>query len=165
MSEDQIPKPRLRTPRWIWLVLVLSLGANLAVAGIVAGRVMRAERVDPELGRFYSQVVAVLPEERRAAARSVLLAGGSPREARAAFRGEIMQATDAVTAALTAEPFDPEALRSALANRMEIIRASFSGRQERMVALAETLSVEDRSLLAAEMRRRVERRMKRWSGR
>lgn len=165
MSDGSTPKPRSRTPRWIWPVLVLSLGANLAMAGIVAGRAMRSADVDPELGRYYSRVLSALPEERRPAARAVLLAEGSPLEARQEFRGKLMNATEAVSRALTAEPFDADALRGALAARMDVFRTRFTGRQERMIALAETLSMEERGLLAEEMQNRVERRMKRWAGR
>ncbi|MEO0624343.1 MAG: periplasmic heavy metal sensor [Pseudomonadota bacterium] len=165
MSDRPTPKPRPKVQRWIWALLVLSLGANLAVAGAFAGRALRSDPVDPELGRYYSRVVSILPEERRPAARSVLLAGGSAPERHAAFRGDIVRATEAVTAALTAEPFDPSALRTALSARMDVFRARFSGRQDRVVALAETLSLQERTMLADTLRKRTERRMKRWAGR
>ncbi|MEM9147517.1 MAG: periplasmic heavy metal sensor [Pseudomonadota bacterium] len=165
MSDGSVLPFWRRAPRWVWMLLIVSLAANFAVAGVYAGRAMRSEPVDPELGRYYSRVVALLPEERREAARSVILARSDLAEDRASFGGRLMQATETVTAAMTAEPFDPEALSDALSVRMDVFRSRFTGRQDRLIALAETLTPRERAMIAEEMRRRTKRRIARWTGR
>jgi uncharacterized membrane protein len=65
------PQPQIvrRSPRWMWVALILSLSVNLLIAGIVAGSVWAVKRggfwnVPTTIERNY-RFMRALPEERR----------------------------------------------------------------------------------------------------
>ncbi|HMO09534.1 MAG TPA: periplasmic heavy metal sensor [Paracoccaceae bacterium] len=112
-----VPPPGPPPGRWMRVLLVVSLALNLAVAGLVAGAMLRgpwsgdgprAVSVrDPGLGPY----AAALSEEDRSVLRRALRARlPDLRAARAGFQADMQ----AVLGALRAEPFDPEALRAAM---------------------------------------------------
>ncbi|GMG83895.1 hypothetical protein LNKW23_31090 [Paralimibaculum aggregatum] len=148
-----------RCPRWLGIGLVLSLGANLLVGGIYLGEQIR--KMEHDRG-YAERVVQYLPEERREAALAVL---GSDTDDRRAMRPALLAATRDVAAALTAEPFEPEALQAAMLARMDVYRERFLPRIERLVALAEMLTPAERVLLAEGMVQREERKAARKAGR
>ena len=151
--------PGRRCPRWLGIGLVLSLGANLLVGGIYLGEQIR--KMERERG-YAARVVEYLPEERREAALAVL---GSDAQDRRAMGPALLAATRDVAAALTAEPFAPEALQAAMLARMDVYRARFLPRIERLVALAEMLTPAERAMLAEGMVDREERKAARRAGR
>ncbi len=144
------------TPRWVVAALLLSVGANLAVGGVAAGRWMREMGEDRSLGRFERRMLAMVPEARRAEAREILTAESEGD--RAAFVGRMMGATERVAEALRAEPFDPQAFRTALSARLEVFRERFGARHDRLVGIAEMLEVEERRRMATAFTERVRRR-------
>lgn len=105
-------------PRWMRLLLAVSLAINLLVAGLVLGAVLRAgglhgaERAEgppPSLRSlgltpFY---MALDPEDRHKLRDEARARSGSFRESREALRARFA----AMLAALKAEPFDAGALR------------------------------------------------------
>jgi uncharacterized membrane protein len=101
-----------RTPRWVQALLVLSLAANLMVAGLVAGAWLRdgppgATGRDPGFGPFAG---ALSDDDRRALRRAFLSRMPEMRENRMALRADMQ----GVLAALRAQPFDAAALDSAM---------------------------------------------------
>jgi uncharacterized membrane protein len=159
------PTPPASQPsRWIKPVLVVSLALNLAVAGLFAGAVirggppMRAEFArdggrDPGLG---------------------LLAEGLSRADRMALRRALVksdpdignwreragQEFGAILAALRAEPFDPDGLRTVLEAQSGRMQARLDkGRQILVARIAEMTPAE-----RAEFATRLEERVKRLPG-
>ncbi|WP_299965723.1 periplasmic heavy metal sensor [uncultured Roseobacter sp.] len=110
-------------PRWVKLLLGVSLALNLAVAGIVAGAMLRDggdRRGGPRLGAFggYAApyIMALPPETRRAVLQTMRGRGAAgdgampDRTARRAFYADVITA-------LEAQPFDRAALTAALARQ------------------------------------------------
>lgn len=146
--------------RWMRLVLVLSLGLNLAVLGVVVGMVLRGgehrppRALDLSLGPITR---ALAPEDRRAVNMAVRQGPGqrSSRQGRAAERAALL-------AALRAEAFVPEALLALLsAQRGRADQWAQSG-HEAFVARVAQMPYEARLELAerleAELRRPPKRR-------
>lgn len=109
MAEDKMPTPR---PNRLWrIVLVVSLALNLAVVGVVVGSAMSG-RLGKDPPRSFDLGLgpvsrALDKDERREIGRSL--------RQNAALRDVNLRdrVTDMV-AALTAEPFDPDALRGVM---------------------------------------------------
>ena len=113
--------------RWPWgrIVLVASLALNLLVVGAVAGAFWRhgGERSHGARGFAVPYVRALPGPERRALFAELRRGGQGDHGARR------QAAYGAVLAALRAEPFDPEAVASALA-RQRADAADFQSRAE-----------------------------------
>ncbi|MCL4187847.1 MAG: periplasmic heavy metal sensor [Rhodobacteraceae bacterium] len=144
MSVDEGMPPR-RPVRWLRVALVVSLGLNLLMVGLAAGRALRPDMLGPaavvlrdlNLGAYTE---ALGPED-RAALRAAFAERAPPlREAWRTHRAE--QA--ALVAALRAEPFAAEAVaamfeaqnrrlgeRAALARAMLVERIAAMDRAER----------------------------------
>ena len=105
-----------RSPRWMRVLLVVSLAANLLVLGAAVGMVLRGP---PPAARSLldgaaSPLLGAMGEDRRA------LIVGEMRERSPRFRenrSELRAAFGAVLAELRSERFDPEALGAALARQ------------------------------------------------
>lgn len=114
MSDPQtpIPTPPSATSRGVKIALALSVALNLAVAGLVVGARMgdgphRGMPRDMSFGPFSE---ALDSDDRRAIRKALMERLGEFREQRAAARAEF----ETLLTALRADPFDPEALKSAL---------------------------------------------------
>lgn len=105
----------VRPGRGLRIALAVSVALNLAVVGVVAGGAWRmggegrpsASVRDLGFGPF---AVALNDEDRRELRRAFLRLAPDLRETRTAMRADLA----AVLAALRAEPFSPDSLRSAL---------------------------------------------------
>lgn len=100
-----------RSPKWVKVLLALSLAVNLAIAGVVAGFVLRGgPKVGrgPDMGYAMPYVLALPRELRREVFGAVRRDEGVPsrRERREEYREMI--------AALRATPFDPGAVQVVL---------------------------------------------------
>jgi uncharacterized membrane protein len=133
--------------KWLVLLLVLSLGANLAMAGFLAGRAAGdgggPRLLDPNL-RVTRMLLQQLPEERREALRP--LVRDQFRSIRPSVGG-IREAQRDIEAALVAEPFDPEKLEEALGAFRTHLSRSQETSHAAFVGLARSLSPEERRLL------------------
>ena len=138
--------------KWLIAALVISLAANLALAGFVAGRIgappPAPAGLDPTLGMF--RVLHDLPEARREALRP---------EVRASFRGmrdelrRLRNAQRDINEALTAEPFDDEAMAAALARFRAALLDSQEHNHAALIRVAGRMTVEERRLLRDAMTR------------
>lgn len=146
-----------RSPRWMKVLLVLSLTANLLVVGIIAGHALRADHrrgADRAVGR----ILDLVPEDRRAMAEAHF--AGALAEVDAAERDRSDDAR-AVVAAIKAEPYEAGAVEAAMtgydasrAERWAILR-------ERMATLLAEFTPAERAAFAE----RLEDRMTRWQKR
>jgi uncharacterized membrane protein len=101
-------------PRWMKILLALSLAANLAIAGIVGGALLHGarDRAAPEVRDigFGPFTEALSPEDRRELRRAFMADGDNPREMRRQMRADFGRLLDI----LRTDPFDETALRTAL---------------------------------------------------
>lgn len=117
MAEDQDMK---RKWNWTRILLVVSLGLNLLVAGMVVGSAFghrKGDRPDPFFGGGMRPYVASLPEGQREHVRARLLHG---REAVREARQELRRSAQDVRNAITAEPFEADALNAAFAAQRSV---------------------------------------------
>lgn len=147
------PTPR-RCPRWLWVLLALSVGLNLLGGGMMLGRYLREMQSD-DLGRFNARLLALVPEEARDRARTVLTAD---RDETLALQRRLTEASLDALDAFRAEPFDRAAFAAALEARDRILAARRALRAARVTALAEALPPPARVDFAAQVRPLLEAR-------
>lgn len=152
------PLPRRRSPRWMRVLLVVSLSMNLAVAGLVAGRAMRVSDA-AELGRFNARLVSMLPRDVRPEARELLLTDVAAANA---MRDSLIEADRAAIAALRTSPFDRDAMAAALDRREALLSERNALRIRQMLALADALPTDARAALSDQLDRRLAWRN--WAG-
>lgn len=129
------PQPAPRPARGLRIALAVSVALNLAVAGVVAGAMLRSGPPGgPEVSVRdigfgpYSRILA--PEDRAELRRAFIRRAPDLRQARDQMRADIAR----MAVALRAEPFDPAALVA--------VMDSASARAADLVALGQTLLVE-----------------------
>lgn len=143
------------TPRWVTLLLLLSLAANLAVLGLIGGAVIGVRDADEEAARRLPFLLRVMPETRHDEALALMEESRAEREvleqARAAAEAELL-------AAIRAEPFEPARLDTALAARTEATNERRGLVRAHMLELAGRMTPSER----AEMADRMERMLAGW---
>ena len=115
---------RMRTPIWLRVVLVLSLGLNLLVVGLVGGAMLSGggPREHAREARGNPFIVALPQDERRAVFGEMRREAGSGRRSHAELRARF----DALLTEIRAEEFDA----GAVAALLEEQRSAGSARQE-----------------------------------
>lgn len=160
---DEKPSWR-RSPGWMKLLLIVSLSVTVAIVGLVGGNAIRhwsngpydSERMnEPGLDRRQSRVVQMVPEARRAEARTILLAR---QEEYSAARDHMMAAQKAFVEAIRQDPLDAEKLAAALAERRVASGRVWEIGYEQMAEIARLLSATER----IEMADRLDEGAKRW---
>lgn len=132
---------RGRAPRWMWIVLVLSVAINLIVVGMAVATVLHHRWGKGPSHSRLARFVETLPVERRDSVRSMLREHRDRiRPLRRTLRRARRQARDA----FSAEPFDRDALAAAYAEVANARIALTRARQEWFPKLAEQLTVEER---------------------
>lgn len=157
-------KPGWRAaPGWMKGLLVVSLGLNLAVAGLIAGHALREWRdhpyawvkAEPGLDRRQTRILQMVPESRRGQAKAILMdRQGELDEARREMREAHMAFIDAIRQ----DPLDPQKLEEALAQRFAASGAFWRIGTEQLAEIARTLNAAER----AELADRFEERTRRW---
>lgn len=162
MSEDPTsapggtppPEPR-RRGRGLKIALAISLSLNLLIVGLIGGAILG--RGDPDeapairtlgLGPF----ALALPREARDDVRRRI---SEDLPALRAERIEIGRSLRAVQRALLAEPFDPRAVTAALARSRSAAIALQEHGHDALVATLETMSVEERAIMAERLGRAI----------
>lgn len=118
MAQDE--NDMKRTWNWTKILLVVSLGMNLLVVGMVIGSAFghrKDDRPDLFFGGGMRPYVASLPDSQRAHVRDRLM---HSREAVREARQELRQSAEGVRDAITAEPFDAGALNAAFAAQRSV---------------------------------------------
>lgn len=149
MAEDQDMK---RTWNWTKTLLVISLAANLVVAGIVIGSVFGHRhngRPESFSGGGIRPYVASLPESQRRQVRDRLVRN---RETLRAVRQEMRQSEGAVRAAMAATPFDADALEAAFAAQREIYDGIAANGHHALVEILSGMSGDERAQFIANLK-------------
>jgi uncharacterized membrane protein len=153
-TETEKPAPRRR--RWMTVALVVSLGVNLMVAGLVGGAILRdgpRER-DP----FYRDVSALglrfyyraLPDQARDDLRHRV---GERRGDFRAGREALAKHMNAMADAVGAEPFDPARLAGVLADQGRTVAGNMATGQALLVATISAMTPDERTAMAEALRR------------
>ncbi len=158
-------KPGWRqAPGWMKLALIVSLSANVAIAGLVGGSAIRnwqhgatsaKWQNEPGLDRRQSRILRMVPEARRTEARTILLARQDDYQA---ARETMRTAQQALLEAIRQEPLDPDRLAAALAERRAASGRMWGIGYEQMGEIALRLNAAER----VELARRLEERTRRW---
>jgi uncharacterized membrane protein len=111
------PAPRRRVPRWLWVVLIASLAANLFVVGVVARSIIPGRYAAANFGSggLFGNLMAYtgeLPADRRAAVRQTV-GKDRPLHALRPLREELRAERREAARLFRAEPFDKEAFLAA----------------------------------------------------
>ncbi|MCV3271213.1 periplasmic heavy metal sensor [Roseobacter sinensis] len=146
--QDTTP-PKGSAPRWIKIVLGLSLAFNFAVIGLIGGAVLRhgdgkiAAARSSGFGAYGLPYMIALPrDDRRAVRRAVRSGVGVPdREARRALYRDVL-------ATLRATPFDPSALAGAMSRQAETTIAVQKAAQGAWLEVVSDMSDAERSAYA-----------------
>lgn len=132
-----VPAP---SRRGLKIALAVSVALNLAVVGVVAGAVLRGGPMRDQMVRdigFGPFAEALTDSDRKALRRAFFDRSPGLRDLRATMRQDMA----GVLAALRAQPFDPAALRAALAAQAERLSGQMTLGQdllaERIDAMAE----------------------------
>ena len=142
----------MRNRSWLAVGLVVSVAINLALAGFVAGQMSRPGPVptalDPSLSLF--RVLREMPEPRRAAFRPTVhehfrTLRSDLRRMRAAQRG--------IDQALSREPFEAQALATALEDFRAALLDGQEDNHEVLVKVAGEMTPEERRMLLEAMKR------------
>ena len=146
------PFPVSRRTKVLRIVLALSLALNLAVAGMAAGLLLRGHDGRPprDFDMSLGPVARALSPADRAAIRDTLKARrdlGAPRR----DRGSDLLA---LQEALTAEPYDAQALRSALTTPAARAARFQSAAAEALADRIDAMTPEDRQALSERLTRK-----------
>lgn len=164
-TEGPAVEPRRKAPRWMKIVLVLSLMLNVVGIGAVGARAWMVHKHGPAgfamhaLG-FHS-FLRQLPSERRDKLRTQF------KDARKALRGQrdaFVGPLKELANTLSAPQFDQARLNAAV----KALRMAHDGhgasRQELLLKFIDALTPDERKILGAKILRRVEK-MEKWSKR
>lgn len=150
-SSPSAPVTASSAPRWVRVLLVLSLALNLLVAGIVLGNALT--HGGPGRGPRPAEMAldpvarALDPGDRRAILHGLR---GNP-DLRPLGEEERGAALDGIAAAVRAEPFDAARLREALSVRSDRIAAAQRAVQEALVARIAAMSPDERAAFAGRL--------------
>ena len=164
MTDAPEPMAPSRTPRWVKIVLVLSLAFNLLIVGIAAGGFAGKDRKGGHRGGpdrisvpgdlAPRAFIAAIPMEDRHDLATAFRDRVRPEEGR---REELRARVQSLLVALRAEPFDPTAIsvlmmeqRSAILERQEKGQAVF-------LEYLTDLSAEERLAFAEKLEKSIRR--------
>jgi len=134
-----------KAPRWMWVLLVLSLAANLLVVGVVVGAGFTRPFVSgPGAGLLGFQLVRYSlgrSAETRTETRKILSA---ERPRIDPLRRELRDARQGLASAFVAEPFDAARIKAAQMKVLELERRLGEEALDALVKIAGNLTPEER---------------------
>ena len=143
-----------RYPLWVRIVLIASLGLNLAVAGVAIGSKFKDRRGDPDVGREISWIIRLAPDDKRKVAREHM---ARIRDELRESASEREQHLEGIVTAIRTDTFAEEALSAILAER----RASAMRRQElvhgQLISLMAGFTTDERAVFADNLEEQLER--------
>lgn len=131
-----------RTPRWLWVVMVISLALNLLIIGAVAGAWVRHGKwAGPFGGWKGNYLMRGLPEDRREQVSAIL---GKHRRTLRPMRQEAHAAWLNVAGVLKEKNLDEQKLRNAIAQAQMAEAAARQRLVPMMLEVAQVLTLEER---------------------
>ncbi len=144
-SSGQAPRRR----RWLWPVLIVSLGLNLLFVGLIAGRMWA--RIDGPpgaphriLGRAVENFSVELPDTKKQRANALL---EKQREDGRALKQQLRQARREAKDAALAVTYDEQKLAAALTRLRDIRNSQHEAMHAMVVELLKDLTLEERKVL------------------
>ncbi|MCF6231810.1 MAG: periplasmic heavy metal sensor [Rhodobacteraceae bacterium] len=134
-------QPRSKTPKWVRILLALSLALNLLVIGLVGGAMMRFGGPDgmrPPPRSIGAVLYRALPDEQRRALRSY------SRQARSGHVKQRRGQIKAISATIRATPFDADAVSVVLDSHRSELDLARQSLQLAWLAQVEQMSDEER---------------------
>lgn len=133
-----------KTGRWRHILLVASLGLNLAVIGLVVGVVLNGgpRNAPPRFDLTAGPLTRAMEGERRDALREALRDSDAFRRA---DRSEIRADMRAVLASLRAEQFDQSAFRAALTRQRQRLQAGQDAVLDAVLAQIDDMTPQERA--------------------
>jgi uncharacterized membrane protein len=150
-------------PHWTMFLLVASLALNLLIAGAIGMRFFYPERLERWNGASFTQLLprrflSDLPYDRHREFLDMLKSRREVfRQSRAGMRDVALRFADA----LERNPYDEAQVTAAIQDFTKLSTDMVDSGTEVTLSIVKKLSPEERSLLARQVRERVER-MKRW---
>jgi uncharacterized membrane protein len=146
-----------RLSKRVKFLLAASLALNLAVAGLFVGAVIKTRGDRPPSAvsdlNFGPFSEALTREQRKQMRRAFLEHGPSLKDMRAQMRDDLVN----VATALRAEPFDPEAMRTAFEMQDKRINARIALGREAIMNLILSMSPADRAGFADRLEKALNR--------
>lgn len=156
MTEMPEPQKKSRLP-WGRIVLFASLALNLLIVGLVAGVLLRHDRLDrqtPLRDLGYGPFGAALsPADRRELARGLLGRAGDLRTNRDAIRAHFAQ----MLTALRARPYDADAVAALVETQQAKLAERQAIGQELLLERIAAMSDADRAAFADRLERSLRR--------
>lgn len=146
MSETQAVPP-VPSRRGLKIALAVSVALNLAVAGLVAGAVLKSGPMRDQMVRdlgFGPFAEALSDNDRKALRRAFVDRSPGLRDLRETLRRDM----DVVLSALRAQPFDPAAFRAALAVQTERLTGQMQMGQQLLAERIDSMSEAERLAFA-----------------
>ena len=156
MMTDTVRKPSKMSRGWR-IVLVASLGANLAIAGLFAGAAFRHGGPDRADGHSDPMVRALDKDARREIGREIR----KQRQNGEGMRTKINAAFVDVLGVLRADTFDADAMRTALNNKSEALRRSRDVGETALIAHLSGLSKAERATFADRLEETLKQKKRR----
>ena len=160
--EDQTMEPRRKAPRWMKIVLVLSLMLNVVAIGAVGARAWMVHKHGH--GGFAMHALGIhsflrkLPSERRDKLRDQFKEGRKAlRGQRHSFIGPLKELANA----LSAPQFDQARLDAAVMALRMTHDSHASARQDLLLKFVDALTPDERKILGSKILGRVEK-MEKW---
>jgi len=152
MHEASSDMSARRTPRWVKLLLVVSLSINLAIAGLALGHRLKPHGFPED--RRTAWVYKILPEERHDEARAIF---HEKREEMAERINEMQDVHRRIAAAIAADPLDQAELAAAFAARRDGVMKMHIITQGQLAALLTRMSPKERRQVAERLLERSEK--------
>lgn len=151
------PKKTSKMSRGWRIVLIASLGLNLAVAGMVAGAVLRHGGPDRSGPHNDPMVRALDTDARREIGREIR----KFRKSGQGMRVKLDAAFAEVLAVLRADTFDADAMRTALEHKSAVLRQTRDVGETALIAHLNGLSAQDRAAFADRLEETLKRKKRR----
>lgn len=159
MTENRARVPASGASRGFKILLALSLAANLAVLGVVAGAALKMRHDDQRstaardiaYGPFTE---ALSRDQRRALFKGMSERGGNLRQAREEFRSDVA----ALAGSLRRNPFDPDDFRRRLMQQGARVETRAGEGRQALADLVTTMPEAERLQFAERLEQAMERR-------
>ena len=156
MSDTNAIAANLKSRRWLWVALIISLALNLLFIGVTAGAFIMGGPWGPPRHRIMAaamkEVVQTMPDERRKVARELL---NRVRPEIRSLRRQVRKARRATVMAFRSDPFDEATFKQAASGLKTAEMNLRKAKTAIAIELGQYLTVEERrQFLRTVMRKR-----------